>query len=111
MSQFIIEGGHTLSGSVTASGNKNAALKLLPACILTDQPVILHNIPDISSMCEICCLLLQELGVDIEKIENGSFTVHVHAKEYPYDASPNRDIAASYAGFDCCLRPDARANG
>ena len=44
MGKFIIEGGHRLQGTVTASGNKNAALKLLRACLLTDEPVILHNI-------------------------------------------------------------------
>ena len=43
MSKFIIEGGHPLRGTITASGNKNAALKLIPACILTDQPIVLHN--------------------------------------------------------------------
>ena len=47
MSKFIIEGGQPLHGEITASGNKNAALKLLPACLLTDEPVVLHNIPAI----------------------------------------------------------------
>ena len=39
MSKFIIEGGHALQGTITVSGNKNAALKLLPACILTDEQI------------------------------------------------------------------------
>ena len=45
MERFVIEGGHRLSGTVKVSGNKNAALKLLPACLLSDEPVVLHNIP------------------------------------------------------------------
>ena len=47
MQQFVIEGGHRLSGVIKAGGNKNAALKMLPACILTDEPDILRNMPDI----------------------------------------------------------------
>ncbi|MDZ4765002.1 MAG: UDP-N-acetylglucosamine 1-carboxyvinyltransferase [Chloroflexota bacterium] len=47
MQEFIIEGGNPLRGELTASGNKNAALKMLAACLLTDEPVTLHNMPDI----------------------------------------------------------------
>lgn len=75
MSQFVIEGGHTLSGSITASGNKNAALKLLPACILTDQPVTLHNVPNILDVRN-TMLILQELGVDVQDLGGGSFRIH-----------------------------------
>ena len=48
--QFVIEGNHRLQGEVTVSGNKNAALKMLPACLLTDEPVILTNMPDIADV-------------------------------------------------------------
>ena len=75
MSQFIIEGGHKLSGSVKISGNKNAALKLLPACILTDQPVILHNIPDILDVRN-TLLILQEFGVAVTDLGGGSWRIH-----------------------------------
>ena len=47
MDEFIIEGGHRLQGTVAPSGNKNAALPLLAACLLTDQPVMLQNVPRI----------------------------------------------------------------
>ena len=50
MSQFVIEGGHPLRGTITASGNKNAALALIPACLLTEEPVVLHNLPDIQDV-------------------------------------------------------------
>jgi UDP-N-acetylglucosamine 1-carboxyvinyltransferase len=63
MEKFLIEGGHPLEGQVTASGAKNAALPAMAASLLTDQSVILHNIPrvrDIGTMRS----LLDELGVD-----------------------------------------------
>ena len=47
MEEFIIEGGIPLSGEITPSGNKNAALPLLAACLLTDEPVVLRNVPQI----------------------------------------------------------------
>lgn len=75
MEKFVIEGGRKLNGTVRASGNKNAALKLLPACLLTDEPVILHNIPDIQDVRN-TILTLQDLGVDVTKLEQGSWRVH-----------------------------------
>ena len=75
MEKFIIEGGHPLSGIVTPSGNKNAALPLLAACLLTDEPVTLHNLPaigDIQTMGE----LLSDVGVSIEKLDLHSWRVH-----------------------------------
>lgn len=47
MSIFVIEGGVPLRGTVRASGNKNAILPMIAACILTDQEVVLDNVPDI----------------------------------------------------------------
>ena len=77
MSKFIIKGGQPLTGTITASGNKNAALKLLPACILTDEPVILHNIPDILDVRN-TILILQDLGVVVESLKPGSWRLHAH---------------------------------
>ncbi len=47
MRSLIIEGGAPVSGNITVSGNKNAALPMIAAALLTDEPVILHNMPDI----------------------------------------------------------------
>ena len=74
MSKFLIEGGHQLSGTVRASGNKNAALKLLPACLLTDEPVVLHNIPNIRDVAN-TILILRDLGVEVESLQPGSWRV------------------------------------
>ncbi|MCB9437974.1 MAG: UDP-N-acetylglucosamine 1-carboxyvinyltransferase [Anaerolineales bacterium] len=76
--QFVVEGGHALKGEIKASGNKNAALALLPACLLTDQPVILRNVPDIGDV-HVMCDLLQSLGAQVEWIEPE--TVRVHAEK------------------------------
>ncbi|GAB4110615.1 MAG: UDP-N-acetylglucosamine 1-carboxyvinyltransferase [Roseiflexaceae bacterium] len=65
MERFVIEGGHRLSGTITPAGNKNAALPLLAASILTDQPVILRNIPAIGDVGN-KIRLLQSLGISIE---------------------------------------------
>lgn len=75
MSKFIIEGGHPLKGTITAGGNKNAAIKLLPACVLTDQPVTLHNIPDIQDVRTII-LIMQDLGVEVTSVGPGSWRIH-----------------------------------
>jgi UDP-N-acetylglucosamine 1-carboxyvinyltransferase len=78
MDKFVIEGGHPLNGTVTPSGNKNAALPLLAACLLTDEPVVLHNVPkigDVDTMGE----LLSDVGVSIDKV--GDHTWRVHAAD------------------------------
>ena len=64
MEKFIIEGGRPLKGEVQPSGNKNAALPILAACLLTDQPITLHNIPDIRDV-RTMRKLLESLGVEI----------------------------------------------
>lgn len=74
MEKFIIEGGVPLQGVVTPSGNKNAALPLLAACLLTDEPVILHNLPEIKDV-QAMRALLQSLGVEVEQINGHSWRI------------------------------------
>ena len=65
MESFVIEGSRPLSGRVSATGNKNAALPILAACLLTSEPVVLHNLPrilDVDTMIE----LLRDLGADVD---------------------------------------------
>lgn len=72
MEKFIIEGGRPINGTVTPSGNKNAALPLIAATLLTDEPVILHNVPtiiDVQNLCE----LMGTLGVEIHSPQPGTF--------------------------------------
>ncbi len=66
MAELIIEGGHPLSGVVTPIGNKNAALPLLAACLLTDERIVLHNVPQIRDV-ETMLDILQDIGVEVER--------------------------------------------
>ena len=66
MEKFIIEGGIQLRGTVTPSGNKNAALPILAACLLTDEPVTIHNLPRIRDV-EDMLALLASVGVEIRE--------------------------------------------
>jgi len=75
MQTFRIEGGHPLQGEVTPSGNKNAALPLLAACILTDEPVVLHNLPDIGDV-RTMRKLLESLGVSVQPLDAHTWRVH-----------------------------------
>ncbi|MCK4962610.1 MAG: UDP-N-acetylglucosamine 1-carboxyvinyltransferase [Anaerolineales bacterium] len=75
MPTFLIEGDHPLRGEVTPSGNKNATLPLLTACLLTDEPVVLHNIPNIGDV-QTMRQLLESLGVSIENINQNSWRLH-----------------------------------
>ena len=74
MEKFLIEGGIPLSGEMTPSGNKNAALPLLAACLLTDEPVILHNVPDIQDV-QIMRKLIMSLGVEISEVKPSTWKV------------------------------------
>ena len=76
--QFIVEGGRTLSGSIRPSGNKNAALPIVAAALLTDQPVVLQNVPRIRDI-ETLVELIRTLGVSAEWKERN--TLHIHARE------------------------------
>lgn len=67
METLLIEGGHPLNGEVTPAGNKNAALPMLAACLLTDREIILNNIPDIGDVRAMRDLLLS-LGVEIDEL-------------------------------------------
>ncbi len=78
MEKFLIQGGVPLHGEVTPSGNKNAALPLLAACLLTDQPVVLHNVPEINDV-KTMRGLLSSLGVEISHLSDHSW--RLHAKE------------------------------
>jgi UDP-N-acetylglucosamine 1-carboxyvinyltransferase len=74
MEQFVIEGGVPLSGTVVPSGNKNAALPILAATVLTDEPVTLHNLPNIGDV-RTMVALLQDLGATAEWHDDHSVTI------------------------------------
>src|SRR4051794_31726338 len=71
MEKFVIQGGVPLSGEVTVAGNKNAALPILAACLLTEEEVLLHRVPRIRDT-EAQIALLEQLGVETEWVADNS---------------------------------------
>src|SRR3954447_266174 len=75
--QYIVEGGHRLKGAIEPSGNKNAALPIIAAALLTDHPVTLNNVPRIRDT-ETLVDLIRSVGAEGEwKAAN---TLSIHAK-------------------------------
>lgn len=74
MGSYEISGGYPLQGSITISGNKNAALPCLAATLLTDEPVTLHNIPDIEDV-RVMIELLRCLGSEVVWIGPSSIRI------------------------------------
>jgi UDP-N-acetylglucosamine 1-carboxyvinyltransferase len=66
MSKFLVTGGRKLEGKIMLSGNKNSALKLIPAALLADSPTTLTNVPDISDV-EVMLELIEKLGVKVKR--------------------------------------------
>ena len=72
MGRFIIEGGHRLSGEITPQGAKNEALEVISAVLLTSEPVVLSNVPeilDVKNLIE----LLKGMGVKVQRLEKGTY--------------------------------------
>ena len=95
MEKFVIEGGVPINGELTPAGNKNAALPLLAACLLTAEPVILRNIPrikDVSVMRD----LIESLGASVENLDATSWRITARDLR-PADLNPDlcRRIRAS----------------
>jgi len=93
---FVIQGGQPLSGRIRAAGNKNAALPNLAACLLTTEPVVLHNVPRIRDV-ETMMALIAGLGAEVEWI--GENEVRVHAADvssHELDAELSSRIRASF---------------
>ena len=74
MAEFVIEGKAPLMGTVSPSGNKNAAFPLIAAALLTDEPVRLRNLPDITDV-RTMLSLVEGLGVDVERHDPHTVTL------------------------------------
>ena len=95
MPKFIIQGGVPLEGEMTPSGNKNAALPILSACLLTDQAVTLHNVPEIRDI-QAMRALLESLGVSIQVTKPHTWRVQaVDVRAADLDPDLCRQIRAS----------------
>jgi len=95
MQKFHIEGGIPLNGEMTPSGNKNAALPILAATLMTNEPVTLHNVPIIRDVIDMR-KLVASLGVEIKDLGSGSWRI-VASSVRPADLDPDlcRRIRAS----------------
>ena len=101
MSTLLIEGGHRLGGRVSVEGNKNAALPLLAACLLTDDECVLTNVPRIGDV-EVMARLLLNLGVEVEGI--GTTTLRIRAKQVK-TYEPDRGLVGRLRGSVLLLGP------
>jgi UDP-N-acetylglucosamine 1-carboxyvinyltransferase len=92
---FVIEGGRPLAGTVRAAGNKNAALPIVAACLLTGEPVTLTNVPailDVETMLE----LVANTGASVERLGPGEVRIHAAGQlEVQLDEELCRRIRAS----------------
>ena len=101
MSTLLIEGRHRLSGSVYVEGNKNAALPLLAACLLTTEECVLTNVPRISDV-EVMARLLLDLGAEVEGI--GSTTLRIRCPKVVKD-EPDATLVGRLRGSVLLLGP------
>jgi UDP-N-acetylglucosamine 1-carboxyvinyltransferase len=95
MDKFIIEGGVPLQGEVTPAGNKNAALPLLAACLLTEEPVVLRNVPHIKDVL-VMRKLVESLGAQVDDLDDRTWRITARDLR-PADLDPDfcRRIRAS----------------
>src|SRR4051794_39749029 len=71
MEKFVIEGGYPLSGTIVPAGNKNAALPVLAASLLTEEEVVVRNVPRIRDV-DAMLALLASLGVRVRWLEDNA---------------------------------------
>src|SRR5512143_3605520 len=93
--ELVIDGGVPLRGEVTPAGNKNAALPLLAACLLTEEPITLHNVPEIRDVLDMRSLI-ESMGTKVEVLGNKTWRL-TSASLRPADLDPDlcRRIRAS----------------
>ncbi len=95
MDKFVIEGGYPLSGTVVPAGNKNAALPILAACLLTEEELVVGNVPrirDVDSM----LALLEDLGVNVLWRDDHELSLRATSVGGEVDASLAERIRASF---------------
>lgn len=100
MEKFVIHGGNALHGEVSISGAKNAAVAIVAATILCDEPCIIENIPEISDI-SICLNILKEMGADIKIINRSTIrfdTKNIIRPVVPYDLARSMRASSYFLG-------------
>ncbi len=110
MAQYVVKGGHPLAGEVTVSGAKNATLGILAAAIMTDEDVIIDNIPDvrdINAMLE----AIEALGAGVERVNRNKVIINASTiRTNVVDEQYIRKIRASYYLIGALLGKDRYAS-
>jgi len=100
MHEYVIEGGYPISGTITASGNKNAALPCLAATLLTSEPVILKNIPEIQDT-NVMIKILEALGAKVKKLSKNNWEItneNINTSELPKELTKKVRGSIVFAG-------------
>ena len=89
MERFVVEGGRRLEGAIRPGGNKNAALPILAACLLTDDAVTLRNLPDIQDV-RVMLQILEGIGATVERLETNVVRIQASGE---VSSSPNVELS------------------
>ena len=96
MNQYIMKGGNPLVGDVVISGAKNAALGILAAAIMTEEDVIVENLPDVRDI-NVLLEAIEEIGASVERLDRHSVRINASTiREVSVDDEYIRKIRASY---------------
>jgi UDP-N-acetylglucosamine 1-carboxyvinyltransferase len=96
MEKFVIQGGVPLSGELTVAGNKNAALPILAACLLTEEELLLERVPRIRDT-EAQIAILERLGVEVEWTADNSVRLcAANVSDVAVDEELSNQIRASF---------------
>src|SRR5947207_11759804 len=99
MDVLTIQGGRPLRGTVQAAGSKNAALPIMAASILADEPVTLSNVPDVTDV-DTLALVLGHLGVEVNRDRDG--LLHVHTVD-PSQVTTDFELVSRMRASFCVL--------
>src|ERR687886_65605 len=96
MERLIVEGGYALRGEVVPAGNKNSAQPMLAACLLTDEPVTLRNVPNIADV-RILLEMLGDMGVEVDS--SGLASAHtITLQASKVEKQPSRFLGSRVRG-------------
>ena len=96
MEKFVIEGGVPLSGTIVPAGNKNGALPILAACLLTEDEMVLRNVPGIADV-EAMLALLETLGARVEWLSSSEISIRAAGVDrFEVDRELSERIRASF---------------
>lgn len=104
MDTFVINGGNPLRGTLRINGSKNACLPLMAACLLTDEPVTLVDVPNLSDIRNMM-RLLAALGVDLELVEHGEQNTVTLTVTDTAEHTAHYDIVKTMRAGICVLGP------